>query len=302
MAGYHAYLDGWIKDDEDNLVYGSIQPEMKAAVGALADLFQRGLIDPEFGVKNATMVAQDVAAGRVGIVFGHHWNALFPLNMSRNADPNANWVPIPIVSIDDQPAVNLLSNPVFAYTVVTKNAAHPEAAIMMINMWNDMFFNTPDLDHDLYGGDFIHLPTFRTWTPTKNIDARLAVMDALETGDTSRLDPEQSFYFDYIKDYIEGSEEQLGWSYYRVFGPNGSQGIMYDIFHNGAYVFNEFYGPPTPTMVNRWSVLNDLKLDNFMRIITGAASIDEFDNFVNQWLSLGGEQITTEINEWYRDR
>ena len=301
MAGHHAQLDGWILDSSGNLVFGSIQPEMRNAVSHLADLFGRGLIDPEFGVKNATMAAEDISAGRIGVSFGRHWNALFPLNMSKDADSEADWVAIPIVSVDAAPARSLFSNPVPFYNVVTTQAAHPEALVMMVNLWNDKFFNRPDLDHSLYGGDLIHLPPFKTWTPTKNIDARLAVVDALETGDTSGLDPEQSFYYDYISGWIAGSGETLGWSYYRVFGPQGSQAITRDAFENNLYVFNEFYGPPTQTQITRWSVLNDLKLDTFMRIITGAAPIEEFDNFVEQWLSLGGEAVTEEINEWFRE-
>ena len=43
-------------------------------------------------------------------------------------------------------------------------------------------------------------------------------------------------------------------------------------------------------------VLQDLELETFTRIITGQASVDEFDQFVERWYALGGEQITAEVN------
>jgi hypothetical protein len=38
----------------------------------------------------------------------------------------------------------------------------------------------------------------------------------------------------------------------------------------------------------------------FLKIIVGKSSIDEFDNYVSQWKNLGGEQITKEVNDWYK--
>ena len=37
----------------------------------------------------------------------------------------------------------------------------------------------------------------------------------------------------------------------------------------------------------------------YTRIIMGE-SIDEFDKMVKDWYALGGEQITAEVNDWYK--
>ncbi|MGG3280993.1 hypothetical protein [Paenibacillus solani] len=42
--------------------------------------------------------------------------------------------------------------------------------------------------------------------------------------------------------------------------------------------------------------------ETFTKIIRGAASVDEFDQFVLNWKNLGGDQITQEVNEWYADK
>jgi putative aldouronate transport system substrate-binding protein len=34
----------------------------------------------------------------------------------------------------------------------------------------------------------------------------------------------------------------------------------------------------------------------------GAAPVDEFDKFVDQWRKLGGDEITKEVNDWQKSK
>ena len=36
-----------------------------------------------------------------------------------------------------------------------------------------------------------------------------------------------------------------------------------------------------------------------MKIILGEEPVDSYDTFVENWMAMGGEQITAEVNEWY---
>lgn len=54
-------------------------------------------------------------------------------------------------------------------------------------------------------------------------------------------------------------------------------------------------------MIDRQMILNDLQLEAYMNIILGRP-IEEFDQFVKNWLKLGGEQITTEVNTWLKTK
>ena len=53
----------------------------------------------------------------------------------------------------------------------------------------------------------------------------------------------------------------------------------------------------SPTMESKWATLQKLEAETFLQIITGEKPVDEFDNFVNQWKSLGGDTITEELTE-----
>lgn len=68
-----------------------------------------------------------------------------------------------------------------------------------------------------------------------------------------------------------------------------------------ALVNNEFYGLPTATQVAKGAQLDKMMQESFTKIIMGAP-MDEFDKFVASWKSLGGDQITAEVNDWYSSK
>lgn len=68
---------------------------------------------------------------------------------------------------------------------------------------------------------------------------------------------------------------------------------------DGRILINRFVGAPTETMTEKMSTLEKMRDEMFNKIIIGEASVDEFDKFVEDFNSLGGEQITNEVNEWY---
>ena len=48
-------------------------------------------------------------------------------------------------------------------------------------------------------------------------------------------------------------------------------------------------------MEQRWASLEKIEDEMMLRIITGESDIDAFDEFVAQWKSIGGDQITEEV-------
>jgi len=51
-------------------------------------------------------------------------------------------------------------------------------------------------------------------------------------------------------------------------------------------------------MSDKNATLTKMEYETFTKIIMGAAPIEEFDKFVENWYKLGGEQMTNEVNEW----
>ena len=51
------------------------------------------------------------------------------------------------------------------------------------------------------------------------------------------------------------------------------------------------------TMAEKWSELQELEKEAYLRIISGEEELDYFDIFVEEWLEQGGVQITQEVRE-----
>jgi len=306
--GFHAYPRQWIKDDSGKLVFGSIQPEMKQTLAKLQEMYKKGEIDREFGVKDSGKAAEFAAAGKVGMHFGQMWNPLWPLVDNKKNDPNADWQSYPLVSIDDKPAQPRVGLAVGNYYAVLKNAKNPEALVKMVNLFAEIFWGklaTPEVFDEHFGKDGIEkhkYAPFQAWPARKNLDVHMHIVEAMETGDKSKLNAEEQNNYSQISDYLAGKpDSQLGWAYDRVFGKEGAFKVVNKYVSENMILPDEFYGAPTPSIVEKYSTLQKMELEVFSKIIMGD-SIDTFDKFVTDWKKLGGDAMTTEVNEWYAAR
>lgn len=296
---FNAYAKIWVPDSDGGLMYSSIQPEMKEALGFMQMLYEDGLIDKEFAVKDSGKATEDVAAGRIGIYPGLFWSSLWPLQDSVDNNPDADWVACMIPENKDGKA--LVQNKMFSYKsyVVSAKFEHPEALIKSMNLWAEIF-------HGMYADEFnallsteeyksiadgwhnLGLPAFFSH-PEKNVFLSDNFIEMWEKQDPSlALTGEAANRWDLIQ---QGGAQ--GWAH-KAFLLSGEQvAKQYDDF-----VFNEFVGVPTQTMVLRTAMLDKLEYEQFVAFIMGE-SLDGFDAFVEDWKAQGGDKITEEVNEWY---
>lgn len=303
---YHAYPTIWITDENGKLAYGGIQPEMKEALAELQALYSEGVIDPEFGVKDGVKLGEDVNSGKVGMFYGYFWNCASGwLQDGKVNDPSIDWIAVPIVSVDGEPAKAMAPFATTYYTVVNKDCEHPEAAIKMYNLVLEKMFGET-AQPEIYNSTADNIAAFNYAfsygePPMKNLDAQQAVVAALESGDASALNAEQTNYYDGCKTYLDTGDLTL-WGNYMMYGPTGGLSVINEYVANGNVLTDNYYGAPTDGMAEKNATLQKLMLETFTKIITGNASIDEFDAFVENWNNLGGKQITDEVNEWLEQR
>jgi putative aldouronate transport system substrate-binding protein len=314
--GYQAYPNSWVKDIEGKLASGAIQPEVKTALLKLQELYNRGIIDKEFGVKDAAKVAEDTTSGKVGLVFGQMWNPLWPLQESVNKDPNADWRPYPVVSATNKaamPSINMGVNDM-QFLAVNKKAKHPEIAIKLVNaqaeQWLGLFygneFHKETVPMDIQD-EYLEKGITQAWQyqffeigpANKNLTQHLksiAIVDGKE--------PENGALKNIVEAIIgfEKNGDRSFWGRALVFGHSGSFNVInnhYNIPKN--FKLDEFYGPPTKTLIEKGSTLGKMQAEVFTKIIMGDP-IDNFDKFVSDWKKLGGDDITKEVNEWYKNK
>ncbi len=79
-----------------------------------------------------------------------------------------------------------------------------------------------------------------------------------------------------------------------------SDGYVVAHEHMDELLPNLFNTEPTDTMKKNWEQLQTMEKQIYTNIVYGKEPVDAFDKFVEDWLAQGGEQITKEVNEWYK--
>lgn len=62
-------------------------------------------------------------------------------------------------------------------------------------------------------------------------------------------------------------------------------------------VISPIFPGETEAMGEKWTELQELEKEAYLRIISGEEELDYFDIFVEEWLEQGGAQITQEVRE-----
>ena len=173
-------------------------------------------------------------------------------------------------------------------------------------------------DYEKYNG----LPgTYTGWqlclspygNPAKNLEALTKHRYALETGDTSKLNAENLRDYNAMQAYIQNAdrrgeltEEELaafdsGLFFYSVWGAEKcSYAAIEDTIEKGNVLYSAYDAPMTDTMIEFGATLDTLAKETIIAIITGGESLDSYSDFVDTWNSLGGAQITEEVDSWYQ--
>ena len=299
MAGYGAYPNIWLKDDNGELVYGGIQPEVKEALSVLKEMYNDQQIDNEFMFKDGEKVKEQVINGEVGMFFGEQWASFF-VQDSLNQDPDADWQVYPIVSATDQPPKMPITHKVSRFWVVREGYEHPEAIVKLINLhleknWGqtaeyERYYSTP---HPVW-----QLSPVRPFPALKNLEAYRQIQLAKKENNPSILEGEAKRINELMISYQE-NEVRDGWGWSKTYGSDGAYAILDQFIENDQILYDELVWPPTETMIELNNILRNRQLNTYQNIILGDP-ISEFDQFVEEWYELGGLEITKEINELYK--
>jgi len=306
FAGFHAYPNFWVTTPEGKLAWGSVLPEVKDGLRALAEMYATGQLDQEFGVKDGGKVAETVAAGRLGINFGEQWNPMYPLNSNVNNDPEADWQGYPLVSIDDKLPKVAQGFRTNWYYAVRADYPHPEAVVKLVNKHLEVNWGENNQFERYYmppenGGAGVWKFSPVAPAPTnKNLEAFNEIEAARRLGDMSILRGEAAVIQGNLEAFYAGDTSQWGWD--KIYGVDGVFHALNGYIANGQVMREEFVGAPTPTMISRMSTLRQMEREVFVRIIMGSSPVDDFDKFVADWNALGGADMTNEVNEWYANR
>ncbi|SEB53462.1 extracellular solute-binding protein [Paenibacillus sp. GP183] len=276
LGAFGVQMNAWYERD-GKLVYSGILPEMKEALAYFRNLYDQNILDPEFPLNKIDVLGKKIATGRVGL-YSAAWSdtRTYIAENSKN-DPKAEWIPLEFP--------------------IGPNLGHGVYSTSNIRSYNVVPLKSKNVESVVKFLDFIAGPGQKTlklgfenevWTL---VDKKLTIRFEEHTKQGYRGiygSLADTVERDMTRDRLNGLGEQ-----FRLY--DNVQRIESNLMEN------RFNGPPTPAMGKHQVKLSKLQEETFTRIIAGMSPIEEFDAFVKKWKDAGGDEITGEVNEWWRE-
>ena len=305
FSAFDAYPGYWI-DTNGTVSYGTLSSNTKKALDTLAKWYQEGIIDPEMGTRdNAT---DPINANQCGIFFGPWWAGGYGNPDSFKNDPTANWKAFPVYTDDGKWNVHMKTTGT-TYTIISKNAS-PDVAKAILIMNNALVRDEQTFD----------VSVGIAWYPLRNV---MAPSDEMEytyrevlkvlKGQTQPEDYNKpgsvykNLYTDVkkAKSVVNPPFDNINVSNYNQKADFGEfQRLFSDLVGDKPYttmpiakkVYSVTYAE-TPTMQMKWANLWKLEQEAMLKAIVSKGSAGSFDQFVANWKSQGGNEITAEVQK-----
>ncbi|OPH57655.1 peptide permease [Paenibacillus ferrarius] len=275
LGAFGAQMNAWYERD-GKLVYSGILPEMKQALTYLHSLYEQNILDPEFPLNKIDILGDKIARGKIGLYSAAWSDTRTHIEQSRKNDPTAVWIPLDYPTGPDGKHGVYSTSIVRSYNVVPLKSQNAAAVVKFLDFIAGPAQNTLKLGFEK-----------EVWT---QVNGKLSI----------RLD-------EHIKQAYRGIYGALVDTIDRDLTRKRLDGLgeQFRLYENlqridNNLMQNRFNGPPTPAMGKHQVKLSKLQEETFTRIIAGMSPIEEFDAFVKNWKDAGGDEITGEVNEWWR--
>lgn len=270
---------------EDNKSYvTNVSPAYKEVLTFLNGLWNDKVIDPDFLIMQSDQYRQKVAQGKIGMVSA--WWSIIPqvvigqLGFSE-LNPDGNWEVIP--TMPKGPGGPLGDNGVRSAgeyqqaTWIAANSKYPAEAIQFL----DYLITDEGYDLSYYGIQGVHyntreegrLPEGQAGFEEKWLDSFNQIVGRRNDIVAAQRDPENN-----LADY-----------YAQV-------ALEYNLYEDA------FYGlPVTDADLSYGADLSGFEKESRIAFMTGERSLDEYDQYVQEWLDLGGREILAEQTAQYNE-
>ncbi len=303
--GGYGYLPHHWQPEGKNLMYGAIRPEVKEALGVLAQWYKDGVFAKDFYTFDTSKAMQNVAANLCGFHFTPSWGA--NLDSVKN-DPKCKWavanIPIGPKGFRRRHTENNFRESPFAFR---KGAKNIEAVFTITDWWDQLWHDSWRRMHGWEGCNYIWEGdkikpagiSFQNWTPgfvgTRGsgfIDPKFPAQDIrYRREEWGKIPPEKR---DAMQEYVLNDP-------YGTVKVNDDCRLMI-LETAGDGVMTKLQRIPTPTEVAKGADLAKLRDQTFINIIIGQQPLSDFDRFVADWKAAGGDEWTAEVNDWWQSR
>ena len=308
-----AWMDGWYADETGGLQPFLAEPTVKDALTTLNRWYEKGFFEKDFAAQDVwgadPKCKAEVLAGEYGVVFGSWW---LP-NGFIGYESGENWIIGPTLTLNrETPTIVLDRYPASHMMSISHTFEHPEA-FYKIAKWlmaygeyvtsYDYYLNATETDAlNENRTNWLWLP-IRPGNPSGYIDNFLFIDEKRKSGVTELTPEERDTMWGSWNAYQLGIADEptpADWGFYLSrLHEHGGIARIYDLYMNANKRYNETY-ITTATMVEMHEQLQNMLDEAVLSIIVGDIPVSAYDDFLDQWWSLGGRQIKIELDEWYQ--
>ena len=300
FASFGAYPGRWLTDAEGMPVYGSVQPNVKDALGMLADWYQEGVLDRDFLIRTQDDIAELIAQGRCGIFFAPWWAPNNPLWRCHETDPEADWQPFLIRTGKDGSVRYCNEKLTGNYVVVRKGYEYPEIVPKILSVMFDYMrysYDDPRGEFQQYYTGNID-PTARPLAINLDYNQALTIcyenLQAALNGEKSEDELEilERSFEKVCRAYLENPKTASAEEWSAYLSRITACSLLSD---EKIQRVNTIYPTRTKTTETYRYTLKELESETFLKIIRGESELSSFDDFVKEWQEEGGNEIIQEM-------
>ncbi len=271
----------WVENGDGKLVNRIETEGYKKYLLYLKSLYDEGLLDSELPTNKTNNMQEKFTSGKSFVMPMAYYEAATIMDaLDKNyPDYNIEYM-LPLTGENGQRGYAYGTGRLEKVFVIPKASKHPEDVIKWINAkleketFKEMVLGVEGTDYEVKGGAYYPiLPAF---------DNDRGLANDFLTG--SR----ETEYRDYWLCRVRKDDR-----IYQKFLETGTDGVLSAAHKNPD--------ADAPTMeASKYTVTLDTIINDYaLSVITGADSIDNYDAFLKKWRTNGGEELESEINEWY---
>ena len=296
VFGAYGAMPGYFIEGEDGKVtYGSITPGAKEALARLRSWMEKGYIHKEAMTHNIVQAAGLMNTGNSGVLTGPYWQPDWPIQDVAVNSPGAIVKAYPLPTGPDGTRGRRGADIDNAYLIINKDFKHPEALFQYLNKLYEGQNKVPGTEFEngfFEGYDYI----MKDGKPYYEDENRIDI-----TRNFISVPPRDPYMeANTFRDLAQGKqpatpfEESLAKR-----NPAIWEAAAISIDMKDESVYNLDRGMPTKTKAAKWDYLQKLEKEFYSKVVMGEIPIDQFDQFVEKWLSSGGADVIKEVAERY---
>lgn len=284
LVGAFGLPNPWNEVDGE-LVYRGIDPRIKDYLSYMKELYQEGLLDAELPANQPANVTEKYTTGMAGTAMFGFWDAPSVFTTMEQSQPNQKTTyVVPLEGPNGDRSIGTVSggfDRIAFVPAVCQNIEHV-MNFMNIKLEEETFVKLTIGEEgthytvDEEGERWPTLPTF--------FDER-GQANNYSTGRYADL------YSDLWK--TRNRKDARQYEVWEIMNGEGFIEYRIDSEVNKAPAFPE-------TSKNK-QTLDQMLLDQHIKIIAGNETVEDYDAFVEQWLAAGGQAMIDEHNQWYAE-